>query len=235
MTDEPLVRLHREGGIAHVVLDSPDTGNRVTHQMITELIDRLDAAAGSDVLLIGANGDDFSLGRDQSQRPPGVSSRDALDLILGVNQRIADFAGVSVALVAGRALGFGSGLAVQCDITVVADNAVLGFDEITHGFPPLIVQSYLDRYLPRKAVLDLVLTGRSVAAEEARALGMASRVVAVGELEPEGARICAALCDSNTSALRRAKSFLVEIEEVPVPQRPAYGARELVSWRSHEG
>ena len=235
MSTETPVQLHWEGAVAHVVLDRPEKGNLVSHAMITRLAEILGEASTADVLVIRANGSDFSLGRDQSERPQGVAPEAGLKLISAVNERLAGFTVVSVALVQGRALGFGSGLAMQCDITVAGENAVFGFDEIRHGFPPLIVETYLTRYVPRKAALDLVLTGRSVAAAEARALGMVSRVVPEGTLESEGQAICAELVNSDSSALRRAKEFLDEIDTVPPPERLAHGVGELVSWRSRGG
>ena len=148
------VDLRRHGRTAHVTLDRPDAGNRLTRAMMEELIETLQAVGEADVLVLAGAGDDFCLGRDQSERPAGVSPKDNLGLILKANAAVRDFPGISVALVQGRALGFGSGLALQCDLVLAADTAALGFDEISHGFPPLIVQSYLRYYVPEKVALD---------------------------------------------------------------------------------
>lgn len=232
MTDQSLVDHRRDGAVAYVTLDRPEHSNKVTHAMMTQLIDALTDAASASVIVLAANGPDFTLGRDQSERPAGVSPAEALGRINQVNALLREFAGVSVALVQGRALGFGSGVAINCDITVAAASATFGFDEIVHGFPPLVVETYLADYLPRKAALDLVLTGRHVGAEEARALGMVSRVVPDDRLDAAGHEIVAGLVAADDRALRRAKSFLAEIGDVPAAERPAYGVRELVAWRA---
>lgn len=235
MTESPFVRSRQEERVAHVVLDRPEAANLVTYAMMTQLVDALAKARECDVLVVSANGADFTLGRDQSERREGVSVEDGLRLILEVNELLGSFDGVSVALVRGRALGFGSGLAMQCDLTVASETAVFGFDEITHGFPPLIVETYLGGYVPRKTALDLVLTGRQVTAAEALTFGMVSRVVSDDALDAVGAALVDQLRSAKPSALRRAKSFLPEIENVPLAERPSYGLRELASWREANG
>ena len=231
---EQLIKSERDGGVVQVTFDRPAARNLVTYEMMGQLIEALRAAKSADVLVIRASGEDFTLGRDQSERPAGVTPAASLERITEVNGLLSALEGVSVAVVRGRALGFGSGLAVQCDITLASDTAVFGFDEIRHGFPPLVVESYLTRYVPRKAALDLVLTGRRIPASEAHALGLVSRVVPDSDLDAAGGALVAGLCAANPSALRRAKGFLAEIDGVPEAERGPYGVRELVSWRRHQ-
>lgn len=231
---EKLIKSGRDGAVAYVTLDRPAAHNLVTYELIGQLIEALSAAKSADVLVLRASGQDFTLGRDQAERPAAVTPAASLGRITEVNDLLGAFEGISVALVRGRALGFGSGLAVQCDVTIASETAVFGFDEIRHGFPPLIVESYLTRYVPRKAALELVLTGRQIPASEAHALGMISRVVPDSDLDCAGDALVARLCAANPSALRRAKGFLAEISGVPEAERGSYGARELVSWRQQQ-
>lgn len=229
---EQLIDSRQEGRVAYVTLNRPQASNLVTYAMSVQLADALRAAtADSDVLVVAANGDDFTLGRDQSERPAGVSPADGLAKILEVNALLREYAGISVALVRGRALGFGSGLVLHCDVAVAGTSAIFGFDEIRHGFPPLIVQAYLTRYVPVKVALDLVLTGRMLTAAEARDAGIVARVVADGEVASTGAELVAQLAASDASALSRAKRFFTEIDAVAPDDRPAYGMQELVAWR----
>lgn len=232
---EQLIDLRHEGRVAYVTLDRPEASNLVSYTMSVQLAAALRAAtADSDVLVVAANGDDFTLGRDQSERPAGVSPADGLARILEINALLREYAGISVALVRGRALGFGSGLVLHCDLAIAGTSAVFGFDEIRHGFPPLIVQAYLTRYVPEKVALDLVLTGRALTAAEAREAGIVARVVADGEVASAGAELVAQLAGSNASALSRAKRFFAEIDAVAPEDRPAHGLQELVRWRQSQ-
>lgn len=226
-----LVQVEIDGPAAYVTLNRPDEQNKITYAMMRALVSALEQAKDSDILVVRANGDDFCLGRDQSEKPEGVTPAQNLGAISEVNALVDGFAGVSISLVRGRAVGFGSGLAAQCDLTVASVTAQLGFDEISHGFPPLVVQTWLTRYVSRKVALDLVLTGRRVPAAEAKELGLVTRVVQDAELDAVGAAIVAGLSASNASALRRAKSFLNEIDDVPLADRGAHGVSELVAWR----
>jgi enoyl-CoA hydratase/carnithine racemase len=202
--------------------------------MMLELVSCLEeATAGAEVVVLRAAGADFTLGRDQSERVPGVSREENLRLILDVNRLLAEFDGVTVAVVRGRALGFGSGLALHSDLVVAADTAVLGFDELVHGFPPLVVLSYLTRHVPHKAALDLVLTARQVPAPEARLLGMVSRVVPEPELEATADALVARLLGFDARAVRGVKRFMRSIEDVPPDARPAHALGELVAWFAH--
>jgi enoyl-CoA hydratase/carnithine racemase len=114
---------------------------------------------------------------------------------------------------------------------VAADTAVFGFDEIRHGFPPLVVMTYIGNYLTRKAATDLLLTGRRVAAVEAQALGMASRVVADAQLDAATDSLAKQLSELDAAALRKGKRFLADVEAVPAQDRPAYGLQELLGFR----
>jgi methylglutaconyl-CoA hydratase len=228
-----LVDLRRDGQTAHVTLNRPEAGNRVTRVMMEELIEALQEVTGeAEVLVVAGAGEDFCLGRDQAERPAGVSPKDNLGLILKANGAVRDFPGISIALVQGRALGFGSGLALQCDLVLAADSAALGFDEISHGFPPLLVQSYLRDYVPEKVALDLVLTGRRLSAGEARQAGMVSRVVAAADLAAAGAALAEQLRGLDPDALRRGKSFFREIATVPGEERGEYGLDAIVAWQA---
>jgi enoyl-CoA hydratase/carnithine racemase len=227
------VTLSVDGRVATVTIDRPETGNRITRAMMLALSDHLLAAADSaDVLVLRASGEDFCLGRDQAERPAGTTPEDNLWLILQANAALDEFPGVSVTVVQGRAHGFGAGMVLHSDIALAADTAVLRFDEIAHGFPPLIVVSYLADYVAHKPALDLVLTGRAVPALEARELGMVSRVVPAGELDATADALVASLAAADQRALRRAKRFFGELHDVPVPERPRYGLDALVRWRS---
>jgi enoyl-CoA hydratase/carnithine racemase len=89
----------------------------------------------------------------------------------------------TVARVNGHALAGGFGLAVACDVTICVDDAKLGTTEVNVGLWPMMISAVLARVMPRKAALELMLTGRVIGAAEAMSLGAVSRVVARPELD----------------------------------------------------
>jgi enoyl-CoA hydratase len=88
-----------------------------------------------------------------------------------------------IAAVNGFALGGGCELALACDIRLAADTARLGQPEVNLGiFPGWGGTQRLPRIVPPGIAMELILTGRHVAADEARAIGLVNHVHPLGEL-----------------------------------------------------
>jgi len=91
---------------------------------------------------------------------------------------------VSVAAVQGHAIGAGAQLALACDLRVLADDAQLRLPETTLGLvPDLTGTSTLVEAVGYSRALEICLTGRSVGAAEAHAIGLATAVVPTAELD----------------------------------------------------
>jgi enoyl-CoA hydratase/carnithine racemase len=210
--------------LANVHLDRPQEHNRITSTMMSQLVDALAGVAGSgaDVLTITAAGADFSLGRDQGERPPNLTRAQNTRLIVEANRALAAFPGIAVAAVRGRALGFACGLAVQADITIAAADATLGFDEVHTARPPKFVMSYLADYIGPKRAMDMVVTGRMLTATEAERFGIVSRVVAEQQLEAALATLVSGLLALDHEALRTCKQYPHEIRSVEPARRDEY-------------
>jgi enoyl-CoA hydratase/carnithine racemase len=88
----------------------------------------------------------------------------------------------TIAAVDGVALGGGFGLVLACDLAVVADTARLGTPEVKRGLFPMMISALLDEVLPRKAAMELMLTGGEVDGARAVELGIANHVVAAEQV-----------------------------------------------------
>jgi methylglutaconyl-CoA hydratase len=208
--------------VARIRFDRPEQDNRIHSTMMRQFVDAVAAAteAKADVMLIGASGPDFSVGRDQTETlPPGVTRMDNIGLIVKANGLLNDFSGITVTSVRGRALGFGCGVVVQSDISLASDTAVLGFDEVHHGTAPSFVMSYLEDYVGRKRALDLIVTGRIMPAAEAERYGMVSRVVPADLLAAATEALVAQLLASPGELLARCKAYLREVRTVSPDER----------------
>src|ERR1700754_752209 len=125
------VAYERTDRVARIRFDRPEVANRIHSTTMRQFIDALDAATSSkaDVVVISGAGRDFSVGRDQQEvLPEGMSKLDNTALIVAANRLLTGFPGITVAVVQGRALGFGCGVALQSDLSVAAETAELGFD-----------------------------------------------------------------------------------------------------------
>jgi enoyl-CoA hydratase/carnithine racemase len=225
----PPISLAIDERVGTLTLNRPEHGNLITGDMMRMLRDHLrDANGVVDVLVIDSAGNDFTHGRDQRDQS-GLSREESLALAVDVNSALAGLDAVVVAAVRGRALGFGCGLAVQSDLVVASETAVFGFDEMAHGFPPMIVMSYLGRYLLPKHALDLITTHRECSARDAAGLGIVTHVVRDAELESSTRELVSQL-SANGPAVKRAKQYLREIENVPPEGRAEYALRAQLSW-----
>lgn len=120
-----------------------------------------------------------------------------------------------IARVPGYALAGGMGLAVAADFTIASQDAVFGLPEIGIGLLPLVVSAPIYRALgSRKALLDLVLTGRRVDAAEALQRGLVTRVVARDRLDDEVTALATRLAGLSPMAVRLGKEAVYALCEM---------------------
>lgn len=182
--------LEKDRQIATISFNRPERDNAVGPEMMQQLHQALADVASQEglrLLVLEGRGDHFCAGREPgSKRPPNAARwAEVLRQIVRVNQLLRSFSGITMAVVRGKAFGFGCGLAVQSDVTLAADNARFAFPEMKHGLPPTIVMSYLGRWIHRKKAFEMVLTGADISAHEAEALGLVNRVVPLEGLQRE--------------------------------------------------
>jgi len=221
-----------DDGVCTITIDDPERGNRFGWAAMQAFIAALQEAheRGSVVLVLRAEGPDFTLGRDGTDLPEGVTPRESLELILRANELLTSFPGASVALVQGRAMGFGSGLALGCDIALAATDATFGFNEVRHGLAPLVVVDYLPDHVGPKVAAELVMTGRDVPAEEALRLRMVNRLVPAGELAAEGEELVRHLRAQPAGALRLMKRFALDDAAGRLADPPSDAVARLAAW-----
>jgi len=174
---------------ATITIDDPDRRNPLSNSVMSELAGMVDRAATDDdvrvIVITGAGDQAFSAGGDLSggfvdSTLDGHGERGALAELLTAMRRAGK---PIVGRVNGHALAGGFGLAAACDVTIAVDDATFGTPEIKVGLWPMMITAVLQRTMPRKAALELMMTGRRISAEEARRLGVVSRVTPRSELD----------------------------------------------------
>src|SRR5919206_35160 len=112
----------------------------------------------------------------------------------------------TIAAVAGYALGGGCELAMMCDLLIAADTAKFGQPEIKLGVLPGMGGSQrLTRAIGKAKAMDLILTGRTIDAEEAERSGLVSRLVPADRLLDEAGAVAKTIAGMSLSASRMAK------------------------------
>lgn len=186
--------------------------DELTLKGLREAVTGLASTPGVRVLaIVGAGDVAFSAGADVHElraRPPAdryaanMLGHEVFDVIERCPLPV-------VAALNGRALGGGLELALACDIRVATHDAVLGLPEVTLGVMPAWGGTFrLAELIGAGPARELILTGRSVTADEARALGLVSRVVARDELRSAVAEIARTLARNSGAAMAAAKAAM---------------------------
>jgi methylglutaconyl-CoA hydratase len=227
------VLVERRDGVASLTLNRPDKRNAIDQLMVAELkaaIMACDLAADVRVVALRGAGKDFCAGADLSEllasakSPAAENERSAL--ALGeVFVTLRDLPKPTVAIVHGRALAGGCGLALACDLVVARADAVLGFPEIRRGFVPAMVLALLRRAVGEKVAFDLAATGRSVEAPEAERLGLVSRVLPGRGFDGAVAKLLASLAAASPSALALLKQEFHRLDGMGFEEGVRLGAR----------
>ena len=229
----PPVAAALDAGVLTLTLDRPEKRNALSGAAVEALhegMERADLDADVRVVVVCGAGKDFCAGADLEELLASAdlspAENEASARRLGdVFTRIRRLPKPVVARVHGRALAGGAGLATACDIVIAASSAQLGYPEVHRGFVPAMVATLLRRLAGEKAALDLLLTGRLVGAEEARALGLVSRVVPDGELDQAVGGVTGELARGPMSALALTKQLFMELDGLGFEDGIALGAR----------
>jgi enoyl-CoA hydratase/carnithine racemase len=178
-------------GVLRITLQRPPA-NALGVPLIEGLNHALDDASGDQDIKIIVVGSDvpgfFAAGADIKHMATADTEAfaaygQALRDMLG---RLADPGWISIAAVEGLALGGGLELALACTLRVAGAQARFGLPEVKLGLIPGAGGTQrLPRLVGRGRALDIMLTGRQVAAEEAFAIGLVSRLTASGRAEDE--------------------------------------------------
>jgi methylglutaconyl-CoA hydratase len=222
-----------EKGILSVTLNRAEKRNAINAasvELLHQFLEQADLDANVRVVVIRGAGKDFCAGADLDELLASADQtqdqNEATAYRLGqVFERIRSLPKPVLALVQGRALAGGAGLATACDLVLASDTVQIGYPEIQRGFVPAMVATLLQRAAGEKIALDLILTGRLLGAEEARVAGLVSRVVPAGELQNEGIALALQLAGSSATALALTKRVFFEQEGKTFAEGIRLGAR----------
>jgi enoyl-CoA hydratase len=181
MTGWKAITVERRGRVGLVTLHRPEALNAHNLELMQELVaaaSELDADTGIGAIVVAGSAKAFAAGADIKE----MVSKDyqemyAADWFEGWSRFTAVRTPI-VAAVRGFALGGGCELAMMCDVIIAGDDARFGQPEIKLGVIPGMGGSQrLTRAIGKAKAMELILTGRTMDAEEAERAGLVSRVV----------------------------------------------------------
>jgi enoyl-CoA hydratase len=216
------VTLETREGIAIVTLDRPQVLNALSFATIELLGETLDRVAELDVrgLIVTGAGKAFCAGADIKE----LRGRSLAEQRRGIERGQAVFAKldalpvVSLAVINGHAFGGGLELALACTLRIGTRNARMALPEIKLGLIPGYGGTQrLPRIVGEARALDMILSGRTVEAEEAYRIGLLHRLVD-GDPLPAGIAYLRELTGFSLPVLRFARQAVQRALAVPVAE-----------------
>jgi 2-(1,2-epoxy-1,2-dihydrophenyl)acetyl-CoA isomerase len=215
------LRVEREDGVLTLTFDRPESGNAIPREWTTSLIALFESVNDDSSvrsLLVRGEGQHFSLGGDvrgfaaELDRPAEARQADfhrRLDL---VTRLVSAFVRIEVPVVVacqGGAAGAGLMYPLGADYVVGEPGSFLVFAHQRLALTPDGGVSYLlPRVVGERVARQLVLTSARVDAEEARRLGIVSRIVEPDQVEPEARKQARRFAQGPAEAARAAKKLI---------------------------
>ena len=190
MTYQTLIVETPATGVQLIRLNRPEALNALNSQLLEDLGQALDAAAGDAevrCLVLTGSARAFAAGADiKEMSDKSYAQMMTLDFFTAAARKIEQFRKPIIAAVSGYALGGGCELAMMCDFIIASDTARFGQPEINLGVAPGIGGTQrLTRFVGKSKAMDMILTARMMDAAEAERSGLVSRVVPADSLLDE--------------------------------------------------
>jgi enoyl-CoA hydratase/methylglutaconyl-CoA hydratase len=197
-------------GVATITLDSPHNRNALSRQLVGELFEQLDRAAGDDearVVVLRSADRVFCSGADLSEAATG-SMEDGARAIVDLQRRILAHPRPVVTRLAGPVRAGGLGIVAASDVVVCSEEVTFAFTESRLALAPAVISLSVLPRLTSRAAYDTFLTGRAFDAAEAAAMGLVTRSVPDAHLDETVAEVCAELAKAHPQGLRETKALL---------------------------
>jgi len=179
-----LVLVERRGSLGLLTLNRPEDRNPLDRDTAEALWDAFEEVFADDqvrsVAVTGA-GPAFCAGGDLKQMArfaemPVEEAYAWPAAIVALHKRMLEAPKPVIAAVDGPAYAGGMGLAGMCDVVLATRRASFAMPEVKVGLFPMIIVAHLARALPRKLLLEMMLTGESIDAATAHRCGFVSRL-----------------------------------------------------------
>jgi enoyl-CoA hydratase len=215
------IQVETRGRVGLIRLNRPKQLNALNDALMNELGDalaRCDADEGIGAIVLTGSDKAFAAGADiGAMKDWGYMDVYKTDYITRNWERMRTIRKPVIAAVAGYALGGGCELAMMCDIVVAADSARFGQPEIKLGvIPGAGGTQRLPRAVGKAKAMDMILTGRTMDAQEAERAGLVSRVVPADKLLDEALAMGAQIAEFSLPSVMMAKEAVNRAYEAPL-------------------
>lgn len=203
------ILVERRERVGLITLNRPKSLNALNRQLAEETLEALRAFDADDrvgAIVIAGSPRAFAAGADIAEMAEKSFTGFYMEDFLAPWDQVRLIGKPIIAAVSGFALGGGCELALLCDFIIASDDAQFGQPEIKLGILPGIGGSQrLTRAVGKSLAMDMILTGRSIGAAEAKAAGLVARVVAPADLLQTALEAAHTIAAYNAPAVKMAK------------------------------
>jgi enoyl-CoA hydratase/carnithine racemase len=216
------------GAIATVTINRPESRNALGTDTVKELRMALDEGKRDEtvrVIVLTGAGKVFCAGADLqgfraelSELERYFQRRNLADLFL----EMTELGKPTIARVNGHALAGGVGLVAACDLAIASEGAEFGMPEVNVGVWPMMIMAIVFRNVPRKAGMELMLTGKRIDAAEAARIGLINRAVPAERLDAEVDELAGQLAKKSPIGMRLGLEAFYRMQDMSFPSAIAY-------------
>lgn len=217
-----MLRYETQGPRAVLTIDDPERRNPMSLETMAAMVDGVRRAAADEavrvVIITGAGSKVFSAGGDLSGRfvDAPLADHDQRGELAELFRTMRRCGKPIIARVNGHAIAGGFGVAAACDIVIAVETATFGTPELQIGLWPMMISAVLQRLIPQRIALDLMLTGRRLTAPEAQQAGIVSRVVPADDLDRAVDETVEQLLAVSPAVLAMGKHAFYAVEDMPL-------------------
>lgn len=205
-----------------VRLNRPQALNALSHELMAELVDALEAFDRDDqirVIILTGSDRAFAAGADIKEMSDETTVSIMLKDQFATWDRVKGIKKPIIAAVSGFALGGGCELAMTCDIIIASETAQFGQPEINLGvIPGAGGTQRLTRCVAKYKAMEMILTGRPINAHEAQEAGLVNRVVPIELYMDEALNLAKEIAKKSPLAVRLAKEAILKTFDLPISQ-----------------
>jgi enoyl-CoA hydratase/carnithine racemase len=231
--NEPNLLRQDRDGIARLILNRPEARNALSMGLMAELLAALESV-GSDAsmkaVIIAGAGPAFCAGHDLKElraSPDRESYAAVFQRCSRLMQAILALPKPVIAEVQGVATAAGCQLVASCDLAVAAEDARFATPGVNIGLFCSTPMVALSRAVPRKAAMEMLLTGDMISAAKAHEIGLVNRVVPRQALETETLALAGQIAAKSPLVLAIGKEAFYRQAEMGVADAYAYASEVM--------
>jgi enoyl-CoA hydratase/carnithine racemase len=227
-TDE--LTIEQQGGVLWLTITREERRNAMSHGVLASMAQAITQAQGNRsiraMVLTGAGSKAFCAGADlQSANAFTTDYSEPQGHLAQVLRAVRASNIPLIARVNGACMAGGMGLMSMCDMAVAASHAVFGLPEVKVGVFPAQVLSVLQHLIPRRALVEMCLTGEPISSAQALEYGLVNYVA--DDVDTKLQWLLERLLDKSPAAIRRGLYTLKKVESMAFEEAMSFTESQI--------